>query len=1048
MRSLTCFAVLCVPSIAVAQHARDSAPVARGMRIERVGHGFGQLLPHRIAVPDAGGFPTAEVVDIRGDAELAHVRQFNPVLPATELPGAALLPDALPGNHFFYVRFDQPLEVDSVLTAAASAAGQHQLTGLVQFVALDPFGEATLLAGRAFVGGRTYGAIDPSDPSQRVFETWVELDANGRPRARRIGAELPGLGFPGTQSPGAHPLLASLLREDTLVFVADSDDDLSTHETFPVGVQLVVGIEPGVRSRFGGRTELAGRAAATVGPDTLAPEILGSLSPAIEPPNGALDVDPATHIVLRFTEPLQPTSVGALELLSDPKFSPTVQLEFGPSAARVSVPFQVRYASVYDLTRVELVPAYAFPGGSGGGVPCGTFGQIEVALQPGLLDLAGVSSQRTLSSSFQTAAGPGLVNAPVAPDAIYVARLGGISVIDLNGFGASTGDPTYNFFQPILPGNSNYPNNPNVALQGSLLQPPLRPGTCTFDGGSAGVFTLTKDSNLGDVLVGAPTLQSVGDMALGHALDITFNNGAPFGCQSGGGNICAQTGLKRINLGFSGIHSLHPTTGLPVKIAIGVENPVSWAPSPNPPPLVFPPLCLAPLLLGQEPSSIVNTLPPPSGPGLTNLLVPGPNWQGNPALNLPPTHLLAAEQNAFFQGPSAPQPNIALCRLFGVRQKIGQFLYVVGRIAGELVVLDSNRFTVLDRIALADPTSLAMSPNLDLLAITQEGADQVTFLDVDPGSATFHEIVKTTAVGVGPLGIAWEPGNEDILVCTPGDGTVSVLSAFTLEVRKVLGGQRRNVRSSDGSAHAIRRPFEVAITHRLAGFGYRRNVYYAYLLGTDGRLSVFESGPDGVGGWGYDDIVTTLPSPFRNPQALQVDPRSLESAVYVLHEGPLDFDGVPTGQPGGALTRVGIRSGSSGVLPFGPRDHLAPPHLREIEFGVLAASLGEGLPGLSGIPVDIAFDDQLNLSALTNFTTVFSAGQPLSVNGKALVRFVTGNVWPANFPRFAFLAVPGELRIDVIDLVAGARFDANVFQPGVQSLEVTGVSGLMDYFRQ
>ena len=120
MRSSTCLAVLCLTATTAAQHTRDSAPVARGMRIERAGHGFGQLLPYRIAVPDANGFPTAEVVDIRGDAELAHVRQFNPVLPTAELPVQPLLPDASQGNHFFYVRFSQELDLSSVLDASGT----------------------------------------------------------------------------------------------------------------------------------------------------------------------------------------------------------------------------------------------------------------------------------------------------------------------------------------------------------------------------------------------------------------------------------------------------------------------------------------------------------------------------------------------------------------------------------------------------------------------------------------------------------------------------------------------------------------------------------------------------------------------------------------------------------------------------------------------------------------------------------------------------------------------------------------------------------------
>ena len=47
------------------------------------------------------------------------------------------------------------------------------------------------------------------------------------------------------------------------------------------------------------------------------------------------------------------------------------------------------------------------------------------------------------STSYTTGVGPGLVNAPVAPEAIYVGIGGaepGVSVIDLHGFGQGTGD--------------------------------------------------------------------------------------------------------------------------------------------------------------------------------------------------------------------------------------------------------------------------------------------------------------------------------------------------------------------------------------------------------------------------------------------------------------------------------------------------------------------------------------------------------------------------------------------------------------------------------
>ena len=41
-------------------------------------------------------------------------------------------------------------------------------------------------------------------------------------------------------------------------------------------------------------------------------------------------------------------------------------------------------------------------------------------------------------------------------------------------------------------------------------------------------------------------------------------------------------------------------------------------------------------------------------------------------------------------------------------------------------------------------------------------------------------------MGDSPRGIAWEPGNEDILVCNEGDDSLAIVSAQTLEVRKTV----------------------------------------------------------------------------------------------------------------------------------------------------------------------------------------------------------------------------------------------------------------------
>lgn len=71
---------------------------------------------------------------------------------------------------------------------------------------LDPVtSEITLVRGRVIIGGKTYGAVDPADPTKFLLEQWVELDSAGFPRATTIVGSQPGLGFPGTESPSAYP---------------------------------------------------------------------------------------------------------------------------------------------------------------------------------------------------------------------------------------------------------------------------------------------------------------------------------------------------------------------------------------------------------------------------------------------------------------------------------------------------------------------------------------------------------------------------------------------------------------------------------------------------------------------------------------------------------------------------------------------------------------------------------------------------------------------------------------------------------------------------
>ncbi len=617
---------------------------------------------------------------------------------------------------------------------------------------------------------------------------------------------------------------------------------------------------------------------------------------------------------------------------------------------------------------------------------------------------------------------------PIAPDAIYIGRSGGaasLSVIDLNGFGGGSGAPFFDFACPIGVSKTDFPNNPNVFLQGALLLPPLFLGASSLAGGSDGVFTLALSAELEDQLLRGG-LGSVDDLALGHSLDALYAADAST-CPTIA-NPCAARALKLFEPVLGGPNTLRPAQpGEPPLVSIsGGENPISWAPHPNPPPVALTGACTSAETLGSEPTSVDTAV--------VNLLAPGPNYLGDPALCIPPTNLLVQEQNAFFQGPS-PAAAAGACSSYAFRQQVGHFLYVVDRAAGEIAVVHSNRMLVLDRIRVPDPTRLAMSPNLDLLAVTSQATDAVLFVDVDPLSPTFHQVVKTTQVGDRPFGIAWESGNEDVLVCCEGAGSVSVISAASLDVRKTL-------------SNLLTSPFEVVATPRQQGFGLNRNVYYAWILSRNGELALFESGPDGPGGWGYDDVIGVAPFQLARAAALQADPLLLEGGVWVAHEDPLDpATGLPSGIGGPAAARVTLAAAVHGQQTLAPG---SLPNMRDLTF-VLAASLDETV--LSGTASDLAFDDQRNLGSLPNYVTPFSAGTPLAMNGKSLVKVVPGlGIENVNEPRFLFLAVPrssaGSGVVDVIDLQTLERADTNPFQPGVQSIPARGARVLMDYFRQ
>ncbi len=1030
--------------------SKDSVPGLTGagaeLRLNEVGNGFGQLLPHRVRELDSLGQPTGQILSIRTlDDVVNNVRRDNRVLPADVFPTSPIEPDGSPGNHFVYANFTQDLDPLTVLNPSPTNPG---LAGAVSVTTINPTSGVTLTArGRAFVGGKTLVGPAVGSPPQLQLQQWVEIGPGGELIALVPEAE----GFPGVGT--VLPNAATLVSDKTIVFVPDDDNNLLDFDIFPSGVQVRLRVTTALRAANGRSLRDQVLASATVGVDMLAPEVVTTPPPAdaplITPGSGDTDVDPTTTIRVEFTEPVQPFSVGAIAGTGPPTTLSPFAITFGPQTSVTTMPFTALPVSPFDFTTYVLTPGFSFPGRGPEFAQCGTFSTVDIALATGAIeDMAQIddgdpstmntfianTNQLAASTFFETGEGPGIVNAPVAPDTIYVGRGGavpGLSVIDLCGFGQSTGSPVSS--QPFpLEGESRFPYDQNVS-QNPTIRPLLTPGDCTIDGGSAGVFTLTLDSALRDLVVRTPLISAATDVQFGHALDATLRNSPPpFGCQAGGGNVCALDGLKII----ATVVGNQPNTLAPAQVNQfgglnpGYENIISWAPHPNPPGLSFPPQCVSPFLAGAEPTTIDTVT--------SNLLVSG-NPFPDPSTGTPPTGLLTPEQNQFFLGPSFGQTMSANCTVYQMRQQLGHFLYVADRPRNEVVVLNSNRMTVIDRIQVADPTSLAMGPNIDLLAVSNQLADTVTFIDINPASAQFHEVIRVVEVGNSPRGIAFEPLNEDVLVCNELDSSVSIISAQSLDVRRTVGSQ-------------LNRPFEVCITPRMLGFSFNRGVYFAYVLNRTGNVALFESGPNGVNGWGFDDIVGIIPFEFQAPKTVQIDPLNIDASVYIVHEGPISPLGTAGDLGDGAISRLRIESALSGLILL-TQIGGGSANFRAVEFGV-PLSLAQSSGQLSGIPVDIAFDNQRNLGGTVGTSTNFSAGSSLPANNKGNIRGTANAVVNMSQSQFLFAAIPnpiggsGVVDVLALGLTGTPRFDTNPYVSGVQSIAVPQVTVLSDYLRQ
>ncbi len=257
-----------------------------------------------------------------------------------------------------------------------------------------------------------------------------------------------------------------------------------------------------------------------------------------------------------------------------------------------------------------------------------------------------------------------------------------------------------------------------------------------------------------------------------------------------------------------------------------------------------------------------------------------------------------------------------------------------------------------------------------------------------------------------------------------------MLKATDFQVEKVVTG-------------FLNEPIDIVTTGRHTNFGNVTGLYHSYILNRNGTVAVYESGPDGVNGIGFKDIIGTIPNAaFRNPRGMSIDLSSLMGGVYISHSDELG---------NGQVSRLEMFSSPPGPMPIQQNNggFLLPPTFRQKEWAV-TSSFGGFSPTnpnrdlLSGrAPGDIAVDEMFNYSTLPGQVTTKNASIQLSPFGhseKDAIKIVGNSVLLPYLPKFIFIAITDRGVVDVFNIGSGEK---------VTSIDVGGTpSVLSQYWRQ
>jgi len=181
-------------------------------------------------------------------------------------------------------------------------------------------------------------------------------------------------------------------------------------------------------------------------------------------------------------------------------------------------------------------------------------------------------------------------------------------------------------------------------------------------------------------------------------------------------------------------------------------------------------------------------------------------------------------------------------------EPLGVYLFVTNEAEDVVHCVSSHTFQILKDIKTPDPRGLGISPDLTMLYVSNFGANSMSVLDITagPDGLPKGEMVRQVHVGMGPGGVAAQPNGEDVLVCNRLGKTVSVISVSN------LGSPGDPVRVTMQSGD----PYEVTAGARLTNL---LLPYYGFVTnpGTN-QVSIFESGPRQINGFGRDQVIDII----------------------------------------------------------------------------------------------------------------------------------------------------------------------------------------------